>query len=109
MSSPIFLNEKFERLLKLFDEKALKTNPVFSAAKIAEETGEAIDLVLKLEGFTREKYTVDELKKGLSEELADIVITTYVCSKIYEIDLWKAVDRKLDVEISRWKNFETSI
>ena len=107
MFTQISIDEKSERLFKLFDEKAPEKHPVFSAAKIAEEMGEAIDLVLKLEGYTMESFDVDELKKGLSEELADIVITTFVCSKLYGVDLWKAVNRKLGVEISRWEKFET--
>ena len=40
------MEDKFERLFKLFDEKAPVKHPVFQAAKIAEETGEAISLAL---------------------------------------------------------------
>jgi hypothetical protein len=42
------LEDKFERLFKLFEEKASVKHPVFQAAKIAEETGEAISLAFKL-------------------------------------------------------------
>jgi len=103
------LEDKFERLFKLFDEKAPEKHPVFQAAKIAEETGEAINLVFKLVGLRREIYDVEETKKKLSDELADIVITTFVCSKVCGVDLWKAVDRKLDAETGRWENFETFV
>jgi hypothetical protein len=40
------LEDKFERLFELFDEKAPVKHTVFQAAKIAEETGEAISLAL---------------------------------------------------------------
>lgn len=100
------MKDNFERLFKLFDEKAPEKHPVFQAAKIAEETGEAINLVFKLVGFRRESYDVEEIREKLSEELADIVITTFTCAKICEVDLWAAVERKLDVEIKRWENFE---
>jgi len=103
------LEDKFERLFKLFDEKAPQKHPVFQAAKIAEETGEAINLVFKLVGFRRESYDVEEIKKRLSDELADIVITTFVCAKVCGVDLWKAVERKLGIEIGRWENFETTL
>jgi NTP pyrophosphatase (non-canonical NTP hydrolase) len=93
--------EKFEALFRLSDKKASEKHPVFQAAKIAEETGEAINLVFKLAGFRRESYDTDEIRKKLSEELADIVITTYVCAKVCGVDLWKAVEKKLDVEIER--------
>ena len=99
------MNDKFERLFKIFDEKAPKKHPVFQAAKIAEETGEAINLVFKLVGFRRESYDVEEIRKRLSDELADVVITTFVCSKVCGVDLWQAVDRKLDIEISRWEKY----
>jgi len=35
------LEDKFETLFKLLNEKAPDKHPVFQAAKIAEETGEA--------------------------------------------------------------------
>jgi len=100
------LEDKFETLFKLFNEKAPEKHPVFQAAKIAEETGEAISLAFKLTGLRRESYDMGEIKEKLSDELADIVITTFTCAKICEIDLWKAVERKLDVEIKRWETFK---
>ena len=102
------MEKKFEALFRLFDEKASEKHPVFQAAKIAEETGEAINLVFKLADFRRESYDTDEIRKKLSEELADIVITTYVCAKVCGVDLWKAVEKKLDVEIERWQKFEAA-
>jgi NTP pyrophosphatase (non-canonical NTP hydrolase) len=103
------LEEKFKKLYMLFNEKASEKHPVFQAAKIAEETGEAINLVFKLVGFRRESYDVKEIRKKLSEELADIVITTFTCAKVCEVDLWKAVERKLDIEIGRWEKFEPNL
>jgi NTP pyrophosphatase (non-canonical NTP hydrolase) len=101
------LKEKFEKLFELFDEKASEKHPVFQAAKIAEETGEAINLVFKLVGFRRETYDVEEIREKLGDELADVVITTFTCSKICGVDLWKAVERKLAIEIERWEKFES--
>lgn len=102
------MEDKFEILFKLFDEKALAKHPVFQAAKIAEETGEAISLAFKLTGLRRESYDIGEIKEKLSDELADIVITTFTCAKVCGVDLWKAVERKLNVEIGRWEKFENS-
>lgn len=100
------LDEKFEELWHVFDEKVPEKHPVFEAAKIAEETGEAINLVFKLVGFRRESYTVEKIKERLSEELADVVITTFTCARVCGVDLWKAVERKLRIEIERWEKFE---
>ena len=100
------MEEKFERLFELFNKKVSEKHPVFQAAKTAEETGEAINLVFKLVGFRRESYDVEEIREKLGEELADIVITTFNCSKVCGVDLWKAVERKLDIEIERWEKFE---
>jgi len=98
--------EKFEELWHLFDERVPEKHPVFQAAKIAEETGEAINLVFKLVGFRRESYHIEEIRDKLSDELADIVITTFICAKVCGVNLWKAVERKLDTEIERWKKFK---
>ena len=100
------MEDKFEILFRLFNEKASEKHPVFQVAKIAEETGEAINLVFKLVGFRRERYDVEEIRAKLGDELADVVITTYTCAKVCGIDLWKAVERKLDMEIERWQKFE---
>jgi NTP pyrophosphatase (non-canonical NTP hydrolase) len=100
------LEKKFEALFRLFDEKVSEKHPVFQAAKIAEETGEAINLVFKLVGFRRESYDMEEVRRRLSDELADVVITTYTCARVCGVDLWKAVEKKLDMEIERWQKFE---
>lgn len=103
------MKEKFEKLFELFNEKASEKHPIFQAAKIAEETGEAINLVFKLVGFRRESYDVENIREKLSEELADVVITTFVCAKVCNVDLWKAVERKLDAEIVRWERFGSNL
>lgn len=102
------MENRFETLFKLFNEKASEKHPVFQAAKIAEETGEAINLVFKLASSRREKYDVEEIRMRLSDELADVVITTYTCARVCGVDLWKAVERKLDMEIERWEKFENA-
>jgi len=58
------LKEKFERLYELFNDKAPEKHPVFQAAKIAEETGEVINLVFKFVGFRRESYDLEDIKKN---------------------------------------------
>jgi NTP pyrophosphatase (non-canonical NTP hydrolase) len=95
-------------LFKLFNEKASEKHPVFQAAKIAEETGEAISLAFKLTGLRRENYNIAAIREKLSDELGDIVITTFICAKVCGIDLWRAVEGKLDTEIRRWERFETT-
>ncbi|MEM3581005.1 MAG: hypothetical protein QXH40_04425 [Candidatus Bathyarchaeia archaeon] len=95
-------------MFRLFEEKASEKHPVFQAAKIAEEVGEAINLVFKLAGFRRESYDVEEIKRKLGDELADVMITTYVCARICQVDLWEALERKLDMEIERWQMFEAA-
>jgi len=101
----VVLEAKFEELWRLFNEKVSEKHPVFQAAKIAEETGEAIGLVFKLVGFRREKYELEAVREKLSSELSDIVITAFICARVCGIDLWKAVDKKLDVEIRRWREY----
>ena len=63
-------------------------------------------MVFKLVDFRREKYDVEEIRARLSDELADVVITTYTCARVCGVDLRKAVERKLDMEIERWQKFE---
>ena len=99
------MKERFERLYELFNESASEKHPVFQAAKIAEETGEAINLVFKLMGFRRESYDTESVRKRLAGELADVWMTTFVCAKVCQVDLWKAVEEKVETEIKRWEEF----
>ena len=101
------MKEKFERLYELFNNKAPEKHPVFQAAKIAEETGEVINLVFKFVGFRRERYDLEDIKEKLADELADVVITTFTCAKVCGVDLWEAIDKKLEVEIRRWEEFKS--
>lgn len=65
-------------------------------------------MFFKLVGFRREKYDVEEIRARVSDELADVVLTAYVCARVCGIDLWKAVERKLDMKIERWQKFEVA-
>jgi hypothetical protein len=57
------LEDKFERLFRLFDEKAPVKHPVFQAAKMAEETRETISLTFKLTGLRRESHNIAEVRE----------------------------------------------
>ena len=105
---PYLLEDKLERMYELFNEKAPVKHPVFQAAKIAEETGEAIKLVFKLVGFRREDYDTEGIRETLGEELADVVITTFICAKECGVDLWRALESKLKVEIERWEDYKST-
>ncbi|MEM1552566.1 MAG: hypothetical protein QXS01_02880 [Candidatus Bathyarchaeia archaeon] len=59
-------------------------------------------------GFRREGYDVEEIKRKLGDELADVMITTYVCARMCQVNLWEALERKLDIEIERWQMFEAA-
>ena len=70
------MKEKFERLYELFNHKAPKKHPVFQAAKIAEETGEVINLAFKFAGFRRESYDLVDIKEKSNLESGKLPSTT---------------------------------
>ena len=50
---------------------------------------------------------MEDIKEKLADELADVVITTFTCAKVCGVNLWEAIDKKLDVEIRRWEGFKS--
>lgn len=90
-----------------------RITPAFRATELAGETGEACNIVKKLErirlGIATGKETPEELVAMLADELADIVISADLIAMDYGIDLLpKAVPEKFN-KTSDKHGFKTKI
>lgn len=73
-----------------------KITPAFKGNELAGETGEACNVIKKLErerlGIAGSRDSVEHL----AEELADVVICVDLIADYYGIDLWEAVRSKFN-------------
>lgn len=96
---------------ELFDAVALRglewdsdlsRTPLFRAVELGGEAGEALNEVKKLErqrsGIAGSTSSVEKL----SEELADVLITTFRLAAVYNIDLWGATVKKFNATSDRY-------
>lgn len=75
---------------------AIRTDASFRGNELAGETGEACNVIKKLErerlGIAGSRDTVSHL----AEELADVVICADLIADTYGIDLWAAIRAKFN-------------
>jgi len=68
--------------------------------KLTEELGELCEEILSYVSLQRKEKLGNRGKKNLPEEFADIIITTLLLAKTMNVDVEKALGKKIE-EISR--------
>jgi len=64
--------------------------------KISEEFGELCDEVLASLGDQRKDKMENRNLESLSDEFADVVITTFLLAKLMKVNIPKALERKIE-------------
>jgi NTP pyrophosphatase (non-canonical NTP hydrolase) len=91
-----FIKKEDQRLKKYYGDYNDKKKHIFArTVKLTEELGELCSEVLGYNSMQRK----DKLKKhdtnNLSEEFADVIITTLLLAEIMKIDVEKAIEGKI--------------
>lgn len=74
-----------------------------AALKVAEESGELVGEALKHLGLQR-KEKLDSMKEdGLGKEMADVIITTMIMAKRFDVDIQKAMEKKMQIIKERFE------
>lgn len=64
--------------------------------KLMEEMGELCDEILAYNSIQR-KDKLDKIEEGnLAEEFADVIITSLLLSNVMEVDIEKALEKKME-------------
>ena len=96
-----FVDGEIKRLENYYDLKADEELTLAMALKIGEELGELFNEVLAHKGYQR-KSKLDKLdKKEIEGEFADVVLTTFMLARRFNIDLGSALKDKIDKIQSR--------
>jgi NTP pyrophosphatase (non-canonical NTP hydrolase) len=99
-----FINIEDERLKKYYggsidQEKRILVRTV----KMTEEIGELCDEVLAHNSLQRKEKLDAHDANNLSEEFADVIITTLLLAKAMDVDITKALENKISKVNKRYE------
>lgn len=99
-----FIRKEDQRLRKYYgsykdEEKRMLARTV----KLAEELGELCDEVLSYNSLQRKSKLDKNDADNLSEEFADVVITTLLLAEVMKVDIEKALKSKIDKINKRYR------
>lgn len=73
-----------------------KEHVLYRTIKIGEEYGELCDAILSTDGNQR-RNKLSEFKGGdLEAEFADVIITTFLLAKAMNVDVYHALEKKIE-------------
>ena len=82
---------------------------MYRTIKLSEEVGEVCEEILSFSCQQRKEKMREKDKEALAEEIADVIGVALLLSENLEIDVWKAIEKKLEKIKKRWKNNQNSI
>ena len=91
-----FIEREDGRLRERFGEfPDLKMRILARTVKISEEVGELCEQVLSANAMQRTEKTKASNRESLSDEFADVVITTFLLAKTMDVDMVDALRKKI--------------
>ncbi len=93
-----FVDKHYEWLRKKYALDDKQKDILFRIAKLSEEVGELSQEVLSHVSLQK-KAKLDKYKKeNLEEEVADVIITTLILARAVDVDVNKALEKKIEKE-----------
>ena len=90
-----FIEDTDQMLLNKYDEPAL-VQTYGRMTKLMEEVGELAAEVLTSNKHQRDDKLIENNNEALGDEFADVLITTMLLAKNMNVDIWEAVERKME-------------
>tara|TARA_B100000315_G_scaffold260312_1_gene320758 strand:+ start:175 stop:501 length:327 start_codon:yes stop_codon:yes gene_type:complete len=91
-----FIEDEIKRLEEYYSEKNRDELTMAMGFKVIEEIGELFEELLKNKGHQRkdklEKINTEDIKK----EFADVIFTTLIMAKEFDVDIEDAIKIKMD-------------
>ncbi len=93
-----FIDLENKRLTERYSDKSLKEREVILArtVKLNEELGELCSEVLASYWWQRKEKLDKHSKESLEHEFADVIITTLLLAKTMDVDIKKALTKKIE-------------
>ncbi len=91
-----FITEMDQVLLVKYNEPNRLVQTYARMTKLMEEVGELASEVLASNKHQRDAKLGETEVDGLGDEFADVIITTLLIAKNMDVDVWEALDRKMN-------------
>lgn len=91
-----FVRRVSERLTKGNPESTEAERVFARMVKLTEEVGELADEVLASQSDQRREKLDRKEKDALPDEIADVIITTLMLARSLDVDVERALERKID-------------
>ena len=99
-----FIEIEDERLKKYYGSSLDQEKHILArTVKLAEEFGELCDEVLAHNSLQRKQKLDNHDKENLSEEFADVIITALLLAKSMNVEIEKALEKKIDKVNKRYQ------
>jgi len=99
-----FIEIEDERLKKYYGGYDDQEKRILArAVKLTEELGELCDEVLAHNSLQRKQKLDNHDKENLPEEFADVIITTLLLAKAMNVDIEKALEKKVEKVNKRYE------
>ena len=99
-----FIEIEDERLKKYYGGYSDQEKRILArTVKLTEELGELCDEILAHNSMQRKQKLDNHNKDNLSEEFADVIITTLLLAKAMNVDIEKALERKIEKVSKRYE------
>lgn len=99
-----FIETEDKRLKEHYFKNVDKEKLILArTVKLTEELGELCEEVLSHNSFQRKEKLDNHQKENLPEEFADVLITTLLLAKSMEVDIKKALEKKIEKVNNRYK------
>ncbi len=100
-----FIEYENNRLEKYYNKSSKEEITMAAGFKVVEEVGELFEQILSHKGYQR-KDKLDKLdKEQIKKEFADVIITTLILAKRFNVDIEQAIKCKME-EIKSRNYFE---
>ena len=90
-----FNKKQHQRLIDLDPSETKEQRNLLGTIKLMEELGEFCEEILGFSLVQREGKNRPQNKEALTEELADVLITTFMLAENLEIDPFLAIENKI--------------
>jgi NTP pyrophosphatase (non-canonical NTP hydrolase) len=91
-----FITEEDKRQRVYYPSKSIDTEVFARAVKLIEETGEFFDHILKKYSLQRKQKDSKYENKELSEEFADVVLTSFLLAEAMDINIIESLEKKVE-------------
>ena len=99
-----FIEIEDERLNKQYSGCSNQEKQILArTVKLGEELGELCNEVLAYNSLQRKQKLDNYNKENLPEEFADVIITTLLLAKSMNVDIEKALEKKVDKVNKRYE------